>query len=621
MRNLDEEKDLYIKNKLQEDKLISKKADDIFNKINKGEFFMENNEELKNENFTKENVVNIKKKSPKWKKILATAASLVIVVGAANVYATSQGYDNVFFLIKYLVTGEKVDGKDNILSDRDITISYEPINIAQDLSVIIKKLQVKDNKAVLYVISNDKNNADKNLTPLKFIAYNNENEKLCEQTSQEDLKAMRTVTDELTLNDFKETDKIINLEIYGANSEKLATLKIDLDEKTVEVLGEKEALQKISEIELKEFLGYVAGLSNKTNNTEDELKIIIAGDMLVHKNNYNYDTIDGWTAYQVDEIDKMLESFIGEKIENFKEGNLLRLVTKNGTKYYKFIDGNDNAYIAECINISNISYCNGLYTVNYSYYYRGPEGDEDINMEYYDVYEQEVCIRLNGDNDYSKFKVVSMEEPTLIKKAIDKNSDNNQENTIPNEIATNTQTTNNNSGTTTNNDTNTSNEKIDNYASTMSWKEYWAPGIKFQYPTIFKLVEESQIYDGSNLGKVSTRISGVAVGIDPDTKERIDSNLEIRIYEPKNTTEDVSQYMYSNGAEKSHYTTSSGLNWYDNHEGVIDQDYIERYIHIEKSSDGTNWIYKIEFETKGKYNYKVRNITNWLMGSTKLTSF
>ena len=207
MRNLDEEKDLYIKNKFQEDKLISKKADNIFNKINKGEFFMENNEELKNENSTKENVVSFKKKSPKWKKILATAASLVIVVGAANVYATSQGYDNVFFLIKYLVTGEgKVEGKDNILSDRDITISYEPINIAKDLSIMIKKLQVKDNRAILYVISNDKEDADGNLTPLKFIAYNDKNEKLCEQTSIEDLKVNRTVTDELMLNNFKESD-------------------------------------------------------------------------------------------------------------------------------------------------------------------------------------------------------------------------------------------------------------------------------------------------------------------------------------------------------------------------------------------------------------------------------
>ena len=125
MRNLDNEKDLYIKNKLQEDKLISKKADDIFNKLNKGELFMEKNENFKNNNTTNEKSSNINKHFSKWKKLIATAASFVIIFGAANVYATSQGYENIFFLVRYLFTLDKtITGKDNIMSDRDITISY-----------------------------------------------------------------------------------------------------------------------------------------------------------------------------------------------------------------------------------------------------------------------------------------------------------------------------------------------------------------------------------------------------------------------------------------------------------------------------------------------------------------
>lgn len=624
MSNLDEEKDIYIKNKFQEDKLISKKADDIFNKINKGEFFMENNEELKNENFTKENVVNFKKKSPKWKKILATAASLVIVVGAANVYATSQGYDNVFFLIKYLVTGEKVDGKDNILSDRDITISYEPINIAQDLSVIIKKLQVKDNKAVLYVISNDKNNADKNLTPLKFIAYNNENEKLCEQTSKEDLKAMRTVTDELTLNNFKESDKIINLEIYGANSEKLATLKIDLDGKTVEVQGEKEALQKISEIELKEFLGYAAGLSRDLGITEDVIKVDLACNMILDKKLDVERDSDSEYLFLVDEVNNVIESFTGEKAENLKNERYFKVVTKNGKKYYKYVYVGEKQFKAECINISNISYCNGLYTVNYSYYYRGPEGDEDINMDYYDVYEQEVCISLNENSEYSKFKVVSMEEPTIIKKASETNTNNTEVATTNNNLSNNEQTTSNSSSNASNNNTNTnssSNEKVDNYASTMSWKEYWAPGIKFQYPTIFKLEEVGGYYRGTSQGQVSTKITGIAKGINPDTKERIDSDLEIRIYEPMATDEVESEYMYDVDGTTKATLTSNGLKWYESKMGGNGEPYTETYTHLETFADGKCWIYTIEFETKGEFNFKARNIATWLIGTVKLTSY
>ncbi len=624
MRNLDEEKDLYIKNKFQEDKLISKKADDIFNKINEGELFMENNEEPKNENITKENVVSFKRKSPKWKKILATAASLVIVVGAANVYATSQGYDNVFFLIKYLVTGEgKVDGKDNILSDRDITISYEPINIAQDLTVIIKKLQVKDNKATLYVISNDKNNADKNLIPLKFIAYNNKNEKLCDQASSEDLKTNRTITDELILNNFKESDNIIKLEIYGANSENLTTLKINLDEKTVEVLGEKEALQKISEIELKEFLGYVGGLSRDLGITEDVIKIDIACNMILDKKGDTERDSDSEYLFSIDEVNNIIESFTGEKAESLKNERYFKVVTKNGKKYYKYVYVGEKQFKAECINISNISYCNGLYTVNYSYYFRGPEGDEDINMDYYDVYEQEACISLNDNSEYTKFKVVSMEEPTIIKKA---SNINNTEVATNNNVNNNEQATSNNSNNNINTNTNnTSNEKVDNYASTMAWKEYWAPGIKFQYPTIFELEEVGGFSRGANQGQVYTIISGMAKGINPDTKARNDTFLEIRVFEPITTDEIESEYMYDVDGTTKNTLTSNGLKWYVSHYGetgeTYTEPYFETYRHIETMGDGTRWMYTIEFKTKGEFNFKARNIATWLMGTVKLTSY
>lgn len=634
MRILNDEKDIFIKDKLQEDKLISKKADDIFNKISKGEFFME--EKFENPNLTKEKIVNLKPKAPKWKKILATAACLVLVIGVANVYATSQGYDNVFFLIKYLVTGEgNVDGKENILSDRDITISYEPINISQGLNVIIKKLQIKNNEAKLYVITTETEKQNTNITPLKFIAYNAQNEKLCEQTSIEDVKLNKSVTDELILKGFKETDKIINLEIYNVNSEKITTLVINIEERTVEVQGEKEALQKISEIELKEFLGYAAGLSRDLQISEEDKKIDIACNMIKNKNLSLEEDKDGAYLFSIDEVNNMLESFIGEKVETLKNETYFKVVTKNGKKYYKYIYIGHEEFVAECINISNISYCNGLYTVNYSYYYRGVEGDEDIDMDRYDVYEQEICISLNDSNKYSKFKVESMKEPTVIKKA---NNTENEETTIENNTNNNNQTTDtantnnssnnnnstNNSSNNNNSNSNTSNEKIDNYASTMEWKEYFAPSIRFQYPKIFNLEEVGGENRGTykNDGQVSTKITGIAVGIDPDTKERVDSNMEIRIYEPSYIDGDISKYKYyDNGVERQTTTTGSGLVWYESKAGEVGKDYIETYTHIEYFHDGTWAIFKIEFETKGEFNYKARNITTWLLNSTKITNF
>lgn len=630
MKELDNEKDIFIKNKLQKDELISKKANDIFEKLNKGEFNMEEkveNVQVKNGNNNKN------KKSSKWKKILATAASLVIVIGVANVYATTQGYDNVFFMIKYLITGEKnTEGKDNVLSDRDITISYEPINITKGFTITIKKLQIKDNQAKLFVLTDEKDVLDNNTVPLRFKVYNSENKLLCNQISIRNEQNSGSISDELILSDFKNSYTILNLEIYKANEEKIAKLIIDLNNKTVEVEGEEEALTKISEIELKEFLGLVAGLSETGDASEDEIKIDLACQMLSAKNPQNpqYIIINNLTSYPVSEVDKMLESYLGnylgDTIKNFKGGKHIKISTKNGNKYYTYATPSDMLYGGECINISNISYCNGLYTIKYTYYYRGPEPDADVNMDSYDIYEQEIGVTLNEDTKYSKFKIALCREPIIVKKAVG-NSNNNTE--ITNHDSTNTTNTantnniniNNNNSNNNNNQTNTT-EKIDNYATSMSWTEYWAPGIKFKYPTKFTIEEEGGYNRGDRQGEVSTRISGDAIGINPDTKEIISSNLIIYIYEPKITNEDISKYKYgSNGLERAKFTTNSGIVWYEESKEGKELPHVEAYTHIEPLSNGNNAIYKIEFHTNKRDNYKVTNIINWMLGSTQITSY
>lgn len=627
MKDLDNEKDTYIRNKLKEDKLISKKADDVFNKLIKGELNME--EKIVKEKQAKENLVSemLNKKPSNWKKkVLATAASIVILFGAANVYASTQGYENIFFMIKYLITGEQgvIGGKENILSDRDITISYEPINVTKGLSIIIKKVQIKDNEARLFVVTSEKDVLDSSTGPLKFKVYNSENKILCEQVSSREEQNSGHVEDELILEDYKDDDTILKLEIFKANSEKIATLKINLEEKTVEVMGEAEALSKISETELKEFLSCVAMISKPVNEKRTKEDYIVATAIelgnkekklqkeIISNGNYLAD------AYNVKDINEIIETVLNEKIENLKNINLFVKKTKNGEDYYVFNDVTDENFKAECINISNISYCNGLYTVIYTYYYRGTEPDEDVNMDNYDIYEQNIVISLNVNSNYSKFKVVQIEEPTIIKKAeVSKEAENKNENATTNEKNQSSNTTNS-----TTSNTNSSNEKIDNYATSISWTEYWAPGIKFQYPSEFTLTEEGGWNRGARQGEVSTRISGTAVGINPDTKERIDSNLIIYIYEPLITKEDVSKYRYgSNGLEKAHLTTNSGLVWYyDSGEGK-ELPHVETCTHIESLSDGYNAIYKIEFHTDKRENYKVTNIMNWLLGSTKLTSY
>ena len=146
---MDNQKDFYIKSKLKQDDLISKKADDVFNNFLKGEIEMK--EEKSNIDDKVVDINSAKDKKMRMKKIMSIVATLVVVFLGANVYAATQGYNNIFFIIKNLVSTEVVTDRNEILSDKDITISYQPIEIAKGLKVQINKLMVKENKATLII--------------------------------------------------------------------------------------------------------------------------------------------------------------------------------------------------------------------------------------------------------------------------------------------------------------------------------------------------------------------------------------------------------------------------------------------------------------------------------------
>ena len=675
---MDNEKDIYIKEKLQKDTLISKKADSII-----GNFF--DMEDVKmEENKIKDKKVLFPKK---WKKILATVASVVVIFGAANVYASTKGYGNIFFLIKYLITGENSyeDKKENILSDRDITISYEPIAITENMSIIIKKLQIINNEARLFVFVNEKGKVNSEDVPLKYIVMNDKNETLCDQKSSRIYDSI-SYTDELIIKNFKESDEKLKLEIYKANSDLITTINIDLKNQTIEVAGEEEALSKISEIKLKEFLNYVSGLSKSSNNLKkDEVLIDLAINMLSNKelDSGILITRDGGQtmAFPADKVKQMIKNSFGDyNIDDFQSGNYITKIKNNGNDFYIYVAAGDFTFVGECININDISWNNGIYTVNYTFYHPGIEPMDEVNMDNYDIYGQTVYIKLNENNHYSDFKLLSMENPELLQKS--KASNNNEINTNTGfEITTptnnnNTNTTVNNSGnnkpsnnnsssvnntavnnnTTTNNNindntnsnsnnssnsstnnnpnngsdsnanNNSENLKIDNYASSMNWTGYWAPGLKFQYPTDYTLVEEGGFFRGNNQGELTTRITGVAIGKNPDTNERIDSKLIIKTYNPKFVSEDeMKAKVYPNGVdERGSFQNNRGIKWYvigSNETGETGYTYSERYSNFEKSSDGSYVETQIEFVTDNIENYKVRNIINWVLGSTQLTSW
>lgn len=754
MSVLDNQKDFFIKEKLQKDKIISKKADDVFKNFFKGDLKMNqensNQENSNDNNLNTKEPKNIKEKSnkgnKKYQKLIATAASMLVLFGAANVYAMTQGYENIFFMIKYLTTGEQttVTDKNEILSDRDTTISYEPIRIINGIRLQVKNLQIKDNEAKLFLVVNeDELQNDTNIVPLTYKVYNNQNKLLCTYESvKKDYMGQTLYTEELVLNDLKETDKILKMEIYRANSKMIATVHIDLEYKTIEVVGEKDALKKVSEIELKEYLGFPTLLYDADGTMmNDDWKIFVANITANHMNyelnRKEFDSMkvayENGTPYgfKVDDINFVLDSVYGQKIENFEYNseNDFFVHEENGEKYFVTTYAGGLPGPVECIDITNMSYCGGLYTVTYTYCDIGEASIFDVDINDYDIYEHTITFELNEDVDkkaVSKFRMVSSEKPVIIKSAEEKeegkieddvvtpedeiiNSNNDREiveeyfsgkwysyfaaneliikndmtftiefnneiidrgtielkyyndsevphilfkyengivydyeRVVTGEVSlrssdnmevyeARTKVDEDNISEENDDDNiidNTINEdkqdvsKIDNYASTMSWTEYYAPGIKIKYPTIFNLEEIGGYYRGARTGEISTLISGVATGINPDTKEIINSNMTIEIYEP--TYKELSSEELQNLDAMCKYIRADGIVWYEDYQP--DGNGGATYTHTSYTVDVNNptysaWEHKVVFKVDVDANYKVINIINWFLKSTTFISY
>ncbi len=280
--------DKKIKSLIQQDEVISPKAEEIFNN-----FFSENNIE--------KNTINKHNRVYKIRKIIAIITCIAGLLGGANVYASTNGYGNVFFLIKYLVTGEKTEitNKNELLSDRDITISYKPISLTENLEMQIRNLQIKDNKATLIIAVNEKNNT--NITPLNYKLLNSTEKTLCEQKSSK--KALeKEYLEEIVFNGITKDDEVVKLDIYTSYNTNLAKITINLTTKEIIVDGEKQALEQISEIELKQFLS--DKISSKYKKSQKEKIVLNLRDISycagLYKADINYVFIDSDNTFEID---------------------------------------------------------------------------------------------------------------------------------------------------------------------------------------------------------------------------------------------------------------------------------------------------------------------------------
>ena len=248
--------DIKIKQFITKDKTISDRAnktfDNFIEKVQKDEVLLqEKHQKYQKEQRTEQyKEYNRPSYFVKFKKLMTVAASLVLVVVASNVYARTQGYDNIFFLIKDLVTKEEKGGEE-IFSDRDIVISYKPIQITDEIELQINELQIKDNKAKLFLLVKElKENSD---TPLNYKVFNDEEQEMYNSTSAKKDNE-KIYTEVLNLKNYKDATNKMKIEVYNKNKILLKTITLDLTQKTIEARTENQVVKKISQIELNKFL-------------------------------------------------------------------------------------------------------------------------------------------------------------------------------------------------------------------------------------------------------------------------------------------------------------------------------------------------------------------------------
>ena len=643
MKALDNQKDEFIKEKLQKDDLISKKADDVFNNFLKGDVNMKEEEKVvKLDSSEKKANILFKRK-----KFMAVAASLVVVFLAVNGYAATRGYNNIFFMIKRAVSGEAgIIDKEDILSDRDITISYSSIHLSEDISIQINKLQIEKNEAKLYLSVTEHTGND---YISKIIVRDNETQTILSDemfankatSTGEEITYQKVINLKGITNDLKE----LSLEIINSKNTSLSTLLVNLENKEIDVLngGYDTTFEKISEIEVKKEFGKllkaVPELGGETDPEEATkfARLFVALNYVGEK--------DGYDNLTKENVLKAYNEIFGtnetdpEKL--LVKGN--KFMTYSAGKFeYSPMDAETEVLV---LDVQDLKYADGVYTATIVYSMPGDGDYVSETVESLPQFMTSVEFTINKDYKYSKFQFYSPdnldridysgEEEVTENSPINENNnnDNNSESILtPSEPTTNTvgeeSITETSTNTVTNNNTTPNNydiSKVDNYASSMSWSDYWSPGLKLSYPTIFSLVESGGYTRGSNQGALATTIFGLAVGINKDTNTIVESNMTIEIFEPAieqlTTDYEINEYIYGLTGGRTHgagFTNSEDDFW-----ALVSNDdpNVEEYFHTEPLSEGYSAIYRIRISCDNRENYKVTNIINRLLGSLKVTSY
>ena len=178
---------------------------------------LNNNSKQANKNVKKEKQEPSEKvKKRKAKIAVVSLCTIVVLLVGLQVYASTNGYGNIFFMIRNLITTGNLAGVQEIFSDKDITLSYKSIDLAEGLKIQANRLEINDGKSKLYLSVKGQNI---NLLPLKYEISSKSN------NGNETTTTTKTTGNKPESTDSFSYEEILTLD-YAVDENKTIILKI-----------------------------------------------------------------------------------------------------------------------------------------------------------------------------------------------------------------------------------------------------------------------------------------------------------------------------------------------------------------------------------------------------------
>ena len=391
------------------------------------------------------------------KKVIFVILLIVIALTVCGqVFASVNGYDNMFFLVKDLRIA-KAETKEDIFNDNEILLSYKYLDITKDVKVQVNKIEIVNDNSVFYLnIKNKK--TDNEMLPFHYIVriqkkYEDSYIPVFRPEAGGDIYKGKVTNDSNYQDTIKiphkiEEDEIITLEILDKNDLMIRNLEINIETQEIIVTGEKEEVAKISQVEFNKYLSAYALLNDKSNKMDKMSRYVYIGSQLQAE---IPEITFGEKQTDRDFENELAKSITSEELEMEKartdDGKEVEVLKMN--KEFFVYDNELDAYICnfesvkigQALKINNISFKDGVYTVDYLYLIKSSEDIINDRVEELPQEEMTLKLRLNENTKYAKYQmVVEGENKTQTKNDTKKAEENKNvtnetekkpENTVP----------------------------------------------------------------------------------------------------------------------------------------------------------------------------------------------